>query len=158
MATVDDLFIDGDIFIADNGGIVRFAGGREEGWTAGAPGDTVLRDAPVYRRLTSGAARREGRLYAWDAPNGRVIALRKSDGAYIEQYRLTDGATDWSDIRGWYVEAGIDDQPDSLVWITATGLRRALLESAVVGPGESPALSSESPPASPDASTLSPAP
>ena len=158
MATVDDLFIDGDIFITDSGGIVRFAGGREEGWAAGAPGDTTLRDAPAYRRLTSGTGRREGRLYAWDAPNGRVIALRKSDGAYVEQYRLSDGATDWSDIRGWYVEAGIDDLPDSLVWITATGLRRALLESAVLGPGESPDLSSESPPASPDASQLTPVP
>jgi hypothetical protein len=158
MATVDDLFIDGDIFITDGGGIVRFAGGREEGWTAGAPGDTVLRAAPAYRRLTSGTGRREGLLYAWDAPNGRVIALRKSDGSYVAQYRLTDGATDWSDIRGWFVEPGIDDQPDSLVWITATGLRRALLESAVLGPGESPDLSSESPPASPAASQPSPVP
>jgi hypothetical protein len=76
----------------------------------------------------------------------------------VAQYRLADGATDWSDIRGWYVEAGIEDLPDSLVWITATGLRRALLEAAVVGPGESPDLSSGSPPASPGDSLLSPVP
>jgi hypothetical protein len=153
VSAVSDLFIDGDIFIAEGGQIVRFAGGREEGWSASAPGDTVLRPAPVYKRLTSGSDRREGRLYAWDAPNGRVIALRKSDGSYIEQYRLLDDATDWQDIRGWYVEPGVDDQPDALVWLTPTGLRRALLESAVIGPGESvepsqPASSEASPAAS----------
>jgi len=84
-------------------------------------------------------------------PNGRVIALRKSDGAYIEQYRLLDRATDWEDIRGWYVEPGVDDQPDALVWLTANGLRRALLEAAVIEPGEStepsPAGSSDASPA-----------
>ena len=138
MDAVTDMFIDGDIFIADGGEIIRFAGGREEGWAAASPGDTVLRDAPAYRRLTSVTVRREGRLYAWDAPNARVIALRKSDGAYVEQYRLVGGGTEWSDIRGWYVEPGLDDQPDVLVWLTSNGLRRALLEAAVVGPGESP--------------------
>jgi hypothetical protein len=159
MTKVDELFIDGDIFVTDGGQIVRFAGGREEGWEASAPGDTVLRPAPVYRRLTSGSPRREGRIYAWDAPNGRVIALRKADGAYLEQYRLLDGPSDWEDIRGWYVEPGVDDQPDALVWLTANGLHRALLEAAVIEPGESvqpsPAGSSD---ASPDASPAASAP
>ncbi len=144
---VTDLFIDGDIWVADGGTIVRFAGGKAEGWTAAEPGDVALRPAPSYRRITSGGARREGRLYAWDPVSERVIALRKSDGSFIEQYRLTDGATDWSDIRGWYVEAGIDDGPDALVWITAQGLRRALLEAAVSGPVESPDLSPGASPA-----------
>ncbi len=156
MEGVTDLFIDGDIFVADGGAIIRFAGGREEGWSAAAPGDTVLRDAPVYQRLASGTDRREGRLYAWDAPNARVIALRKSDGAYIEQYRLVGGGTEWSDIRGWYVEPGVDDQPDILIWLTSNGLRRAVLEAAVVGPGESPVpdpSAEESPAASQPASS-----
>ena len=81
----------------------------------------------------------------------KSIALRKSDGSYIEQYRLLDGATDWEDIRGWYIEPGVDDQPDALVWLTANGLRRALLEAAVIEPGESaepsPAASTEASPA-----------
>ena len=141
MAAVDDLFIDGDIFVVDGGQLVRFAGGREEGWAAAPPGDTVLRPAPAYRRLTSGPVRREGRLYAWDPANARVVALRKSDGGYVEQYRLSGGAPDWADMRGWFVEPGLEGQPDSLVWITATGLRRAILETVVVGPGASPEAS-----------------
>ena len=32
MSKVTDLFIDGDIFVADGGGIVRFVGGKSEGW------------------------------------------------------------------------------------------------------------------------------
>jgi len=155
LAAVDELFIDGDIFITTDGTIVRFAGGREEGWSASTPGDTELRAVPQYERLTSGPVRREGRLYAWDPISSRVIALRKSDGNYVEQYRLSGGADDWADIRGWYVEAGIDDQPDTLVWITANGLRRALLESAISGPAES---ASPNPAESPAGSGPTPVP
>jgi hypothetical protein len=43
---VDDLYIDGDIFITDAGEIVRFVDGRAEGWAADAPPDTLLRQAP----------------------------------------------------------------------------------------------------------------
>lgn len=135
---VDDLFIDGDIWVADAGEIVRFAGGRAEGWAAEDPGDIVLRDPPVFGLVTSGPIRREGALYGWDRQNARVIALRKSDGRYLEQYRLAGGAPDWRDVRGWYVEPGVDDGPDAVVWITSNGLRRALLEAAIVGPGASP--------------------
>src|SRR3990170_3599086 len=96
---VSDLFIDGDIWVVDGGEIVRFAGGREEGWSAEDPGDLVLRDAPVYERVTSGPIRREGRLYGWDRESARVIALRKSDGRYLEQYRLAGDSPDWRDVR-----------------------------------------------------------
>ena len=40
-----------------------------------------------------------GQIYAFDGPNARVIALNKSDGKYVAQYRLGGGARDWSDMR-----------------------------------------------------------
>ncbi|MBI2776914.1 MAG: hypothetical protein HYX57_06590 [Chloroflexi bacterium] len=128
------LFIDGDIWIAEDGQIKRVAGGTTQGWGAAAPPDAVLREAPSYAAVFSGSERRTGRIYGYDKPNQRVVALFKSSGEYIEQYRLAGGATDWADARGWFVEPGIAGAPDTIVWITATAIRRAILEPIVVEP------------------------
>jgi hypothetical protein len=104
----------------------------------------------------SGSERRTGRIYGYDRPNARLVAFSKAKGGYLEQYRLADGSTAWDDARGWYVEPGIADAPDAIVWITATGLHRAVLESAtsVLAPSASPGGSGSPIPAS----TASPAP
>ena len=59
----------------------------------------------------------------------------KATGEYVEQYRLAGGARDWADARGWYVEPGIADAPDTIVWITASAVRRAVLEPVTSAPG-----------------------
>jgi hypothetical protein len=147
-----DLYIDGDIWVAEAGGIVRFVSGRSEGWEAGAPGDELLRPAPLYRLVTSGTGRREGRLYGWDPANARVIALSKASGEYLEQYRLVDAAAGWTDIRGWYVEPGIADAPDVLVWATATTIFRTVLEPVTAAPEPSGSPGPSVPTTLPDAS------
>lgn len=153
------LHIDGDIWVAEDGGIVRFVNGRSEGWEAEAPGDTLLRLAPEYLLVTSGTGRREGRLYAWDPANRRVVALSKDDGSFIEQYRLRGADPRWSDIRGWYVEPGIAESPDAIVWATSTGLFRVLLEATVIAPDPSGSLEpTGSPGASGPAGSATPAP
>jgi hypothetical protein len=138
---VTSLYIDGDIWVADSGQIVRFVNGKAEGWEAGDPGDEILRPAPVYTLATSGAVRREGHLYGYDPQNHRVISLSKSRGGYEAQYRLPSPARGWYDIRDWYVEPGVGDAPDSIVWITSDSISRATLQP--IGGGPAPGASGE---------------
>jgi hypothetical protein len=145
--SVDDvtsLYIDGDIWIADGGDILRVVGGVTEGWEAEAPPDELLREAPSYTVVMSSSERRTGRIYGYDPGNQRVVAFFKASGEYVEQYRLAGEARDWADARGWYVEPGIADAPDTIVWITAQGIRQAVLEpvTSEPGPSTSPAAGS----------------
>ena len=134
---ITDLYIDGDIWVADNGQMLRLVGGKAEGWQAATPGDETLRGDPAYRLITSGSARREGTMYGYDPQNQRVVALSKVNGAYIGQYRLADGDTGWSDLRSWYVEPGLGGEPDALVWISKDTVHRAILEASTSAPGAS---------------------
>jgi len=145
VSDVTALYIDGDIWLAEAGNILRLVGGKSEGWTAALPGDDILRPAPLYRLVTSGAPKREGSLYGFDPANLRVIALSKGSGTYIQQFRLVGGSKAWTDLRAWYVEPGVGDAPDALVWINATGLHRSLLEPVTSAPVGSPGPSGGSP-------------
>ena len=88
----------------------------------------------------SGADRRTGNIYGYDPANARLVAFSKAKGDYLAEYRLAGGSTAWADARGWFVEPGIADAPDAVVWITSTGLHRAVLQSAAspAGPSQSP--------------------
>jgi hypothetical protein len=146
---ITSMYIDGDIWLADGGRLLRVVNGTAAGWDAAAPGDQVLRPAPAYRVISSGADRRVGTIYGFDGANDRIIALSKVNGSFLGQYRLvTDGTDGWTDFRGFYVQQGNGDQPDSIVWITRAGLHRAVLQPAT-GPGASPGPSEGASPAAP---------
>jgi hypothetical protein len=132
---VTSLYIDGDIWIADDGAILRVVGGTTQGWSAAAPPDELLRPAPTYTAVMSGSERRAGRIYGYDPSNERVVAFFKASGEYVEQYRLAGGIDDWADARGWYLEPGIADAPDTIVWISPHAIRRAVLEPITSEPG-----------------------
>ena len=146
------LYIDGDIWVADSGQVLRMVNGNSAGWSASPPADSILRAIPTYRFIASGADRRIGTIYAFDAVNERVIGLSKVNGTIVSQYRLTGGGNGWHDLRGFYVEPGPDQEPDALVWITATGLHRALLQPIGGVPGASAAPSASGGSGSPAAS------
>ncbi len=144
---VTSLYIDGDIWIADGGTILRVVAGTTDGWQAEPLPDGILRDAPFFSAVMSGAERRAGLLYGYDPSNARVVAFGKAKGGYVEQYRLADDADLWEDARAWYVEPGIADAVDSLVWISPTALHRVVLEPATsaVAPSGSPLPSGSGP-------------
>jgi hypothetical protein len=142
VGSITSIYIDGDIWLADGGNILRLVNQKFEGWSASTPKDDVIRKAPVYSLVTSAAPRRSGTLYGLDLPNLRVIALTKAAGVYIQQFRLQDGSTIWSDLRSWYIEPGVSDAPDTIVWINGTTIHRVILEASTSaagspGPGES---------------------
>ena len=150
VAKMTSTYVDGDFFVADGGQLVRFVGGNDEGWTAKAPKDTVLRPAPSYSIVSSGSARRLGEILGYDQPNGRIVAIGKSDGAYHAQYRLAGGLHDWSDVRGMYVVTGGEGEPSTLVWLSSDGINQAVL---VAVPGANPGPSG-SPSSNPSGSPL----
>ena len=140
VSDVSAMYIDGDIWLAEAGNLLRLVNGKSDGWTAGAPGDDVLRPVPVYRLVTSGAPRRTGTLYGFDAPNLRVVAMTKVAGVYVQQFRLAAGSEAWSGLRDWYIEPGVSDGPDAIVWIDGTTIHRTILEAAtssLASPGPS---------------------
>jgi hypothetical protein len=149
VSRITALYIDGDIWLADGGRVLRVVNGNSAGWEATAPDDEVLRTKPAYRLLASGAERRLGTIYGFDPANRRVVALTKANGTFLEQYRLAGGATGWSDLRDWYIEPGAEGEPDRLVWIGANAVHRVVLEASTSAPA-SPGASGA--PASPGAS------
>ncbi len=155
------LYIDGDIFVTEDGEMVRFVSGNSEGWKAVPPGDTILRDEPDFTFLTSGSDRRQGLLYGYDKANARIVAVDKADGTFREQYRLPEGNDGWADLRSMYVVEGADDLPPVLFWISKDILHRSVLTpldgrepsespgaSGPAGSGE-PSASGSTPPAAP---------
>jgi hypothetical protein len=122
------MYIDGDVWVADGGQLYRYTNGASVGWTAAALSDGLLRAAPTYTSLGSGAAKRTGTMYGFDGGSDRLVALSKVNGSYIGQFRLAGGSTGWADLRGFYVEPGLDQEPDAIVWVSKTGIGRALLQ------------------------------
>ena len=125
---VTGMYIDRDVWIADAGAIYRYSSGASVGWSASAPGDALLRNAPAYRYLGSGSEPRTGTIYGFDPGSDRLIGLSKVSGAFVGQYRLAGTATGWADLRGLYIEAGLDQEPDAIVWIGKSGIGRAILQ------------------------------
>jgi hypothetical protein len=98
--------------------------------------------------VTGTGERHEGRVYAYDPGNARILAYEKAGGKYVNQYRLAKG-TDWSDLRGMYVLQGAEEQPATLIWLSASGIHQAVLaaapEDGEPGASGSPAPSGASP-------------
>jgi hypothetical protein len=144
VATVNSMLIDGDIYLSRSGSITRFVRGGNASWKPADPGDSLLRSAPAYSLLATGATgnnKGKGPVYGYDRPNGRVIALAKDSGAVVGQYRLSGADPAWTDLRGMYVVAGLADEPATLVWIDKNRLMSSILE-AVQTPTASPGPSS----------------
>jgi len=132
-------YVDGDMFAVDGGAVVRFVSGKDDGWEAGAPVDTLLRPAPTFSLVAGAGERRVGSVYAFDRPNARIVALDKTDGTYRAQYRLAGGVQDWSDLRGMYIIPGIEEAPSTVVWLSINGVHQAVLEAVPdVAPKASP--------------------
>jgi hypothetical protein len=135
-------YVDGDFFSVDGGAIRRFVSGKDDGWDADAPTDTLLRPAPTYVLVTGAGERRVGNVYVFDRPNARVIALDKTDGSYRAQYRLAGGAQDWSDLRAMYIVPGIEEAPPTLYWLSLNAVHAAVLEAVPdVAPRATPSAS-----------------
>jgi hypothetical protein len=146
------IYIDGDMYVTEGGVLERFTSGKTGDWNPGSPGDVLLRPEPASTMVAGAGDRRTGRIYTYDPENARVLAYEKADGKFVGQYRLLD-ADGWKDLRAMYVIPGIEDQPATLVWLSADGVHQAVLaaapdDSASPGASGSPSASGAAPSAS----------
>jgi hypothetical protein len=158
LSKVTDMYIDGHIFVVDDGTIVRFVDGRAEGWQAGDLPDGLLRSPPAYRLITSASEKGVGNLYAYDPANARVVALDKAKGTYIEQYRLADDLPDWEDLRGMFVVAGTEGGPATLIWASKASIFSTILEAVPDAPSAASGSPTPSGSAAPASESASPPP
>ena len=91
---ITSLYIDGDIWLADSGALLRVVNGNAAGWDAASPGDEILRDEPGYTLIGSGAERRTGTIYGFDGES------RPPDRA-LQGQRLVPRAVPAAR-RGWH--------------------------------------------------------
>ncbi len=153
LSQVTSIYIDGEVYLADNGTIERFAGGSGGGWRLGDPGDSSLRPTHHYTLIDSPGLRGLGTLYAYDADNSRIVAFDKATGKYASQYRPADGSSGLAGARGLYVVDPGNGKPPTAWWIDGQRLLSAPLVQATPAASPSPSSSpAASPPASPKAS------
>ncbi len=149
VAGMSSMYIDGDIFVSEDGLLERFTSGKADGWEVGDVGDQLLRPTASADLVAGAGDRRQGSIYAFDRGNARVLAFAKESGQYVAQYRLADGATDWDALVGMYVVPGIDDLPDTLVWLARDAIHQVILV-AVPDDGSAPDPTPSSGPVSSD--------
>ena len=123
------LYIDGDIYITENGRLDRYTSGKSDAWEAGSPGDELLRPTVSEVLVAGSGDRNDGRVYTFDRSNDRLLAYEKRSGDFLAQYRLKDD-DGWADLRGMYIIAGVEDQPDRLIWLSKDSVNQAVLEAA----------------------------
>ena len=147
MAAVSAMYVDGDLFLVDGGAIVRFTGGAPTDWQAQPSGDGQPPQTPAYRYIVSASGRQEGRLYALDVANERLVALEKATGRFVDQYRPGNGFS-FADLRGLDLRSETDAGASALWWIDRSNLNLSTLPGPAAR--SSPSLpAAESPPASP---------
>ena len=138
VSKVTGMYVDGDVFLADGGSIVRLRNGSETEWKPGEAGDEVLPAPRDYRFVSSPAARGEGVLYAFDAANQRLVAFDKAAGTFLAQYQAGHTTVDWHDVRGFYVvDRGATLAP-VIWWIDDGRLLSAELAASGQGASASP--------------------
>jgi len=84
--------------------------------------------------------RNDGRVNPFARSNDRLLAYEKRTGDFLAQYRLKDD-DGWADLRGMYVIAGVEDQPDRLIWLSKDSVNQAVLQAAPETDGASPSPS-----------------
>jgi hypothetical protein len=140
LSNVDDMAIDGYLYLAQDGVITRYVAGTIDDWTPEEIGDSLVRPTPRITLLASVGDPQTGVLYAWDAAAHRVIAYSKgAGGMMLGQYILTDGAGPVDNIIGGYVVPATDGGTPTFIWAEATRIRSAVLGAKInPTPGASP--------------------
>ena len=134
---ITDLLIDGDIFVAENGGVARVI--PASNWKADAPEDAQVRPDPDYTLLAVARSARR-RLDQADRRAVRVRPQQPPDRGVRQGERRLRGAVPargvdpaWADLRDFVVLPGADD--DAPVDGVVDLRRRAAQRGARAGRG-----------------------
>jgi hypothetical protein len=143
---VDDMYIDGSLYLLDKGVVERFDSGQAtvKNWTADPPGDTIMRPAtPFYTHIAADTAiKDQGSVYAYDGTGRRVVAFDKGNGTYIREYVLPSNSPYFSALKGMFIRTGANGSNPTLYWIESGNLMSAALTSPSASSSASPSASS----------------
>jgi hypothetical protein len=141
LTTVDDMYIDGKIYLVQAGKITQYELGQAKGWSVDSPPDSIgaaaIRPAPVYQHMTSDdPAQDKGDFYGYDIKNRRIVEFLKSDGSVIAQYMVPDTTPWFTSLTGMFVAPATTGSPPMLYWTEGSSLvKAALTATGTVTPG-----------------------
>ena len=131
LSSVDDLYVDGKVYLVDKGKVTRYVLGKPvTQWVPAQPPGSRT-EKPFYTHLTAdNAAQDQGTFYACDSANGRIVAFTKTAGAFVQQYMAPAGSHWFTSLTGMFVTAGTGGT-DTLYWTESGNLMSAALKPAV---------------------------
>ena len=126
VSNVDDMYIDGQLYLAHGGKITRYSRfGVVDDWSPADPGGP----APYYTLITgNGSAPGQLTVYGYDRANRRIVAFSKVDGALLGQYAAPAGTPWLSSSTGMFVTSGVGGTT-TLYWTESGNLMSAVLAS-----------------------------
>ena len=135
VSNVDDMYIDGKIYLVDGGKVTQYELGQAKGWSVDPPPDSIgtaaIRPLPVYKRLASDdPAQDKGNFYAYDVKNKRIVEFLKSDGSVIAQYMVPDNTPWFTALTGMFVVPAAAGASPILYWTEGSSLMKAALTAA----------------------------
>ena len=123
------LHIDERVYALTEDGVRRYEFGRMHQFRLEVPPDDAdIRPGQDYQ-LIAGADRNGtvGHLYLYDGAWDRMVVFDKSDGAYVRQWSAPPGDPSMQDVLGLAVTTGLRRQPDTLQWLTPSGVYEAVV-------------------------------
>ena len=129
LSNVTDMYIDGNVYLADDGRITKYKLGQAvDGWSVATP--PGLAKTPRYTVLTAdNSAPDQGHLYAYDGANQRIAEFAKTDGAYVGQYVADPMGAPWlSAAAGMFVKTNAGGTSPKIYWTEGNYLLSASLE------------------------------
>jgi hypothetical protein len=135
VTNVDDMYIDGKVYLVQGGKITQYELGQAKGWTVDDPpdtvGDTALRPKPQYTRLTADDPRLDqGTFYGYDVKSRRIVAFLKSDGSIVGQYMVPENTPWFTALTGMFVLPAPAGGYPTLYWTEGSSLMKAFLTPA----------------------------
>ena len=135
VTNVDDMYIDGKVYVVQGGKITQYELGQAKGWTVDDPpdtvGDTAIRPKPQYTRLTADdPTLDQGTFYAYDVKSRRIVAFLKSDGSVVGQYMVPEDTPWFTALTGMFVLPAAGGAYPILYWTEGSSLMKASLTPA----------------------------
>jgi hypothetical protein len=138
VATVEDLYVDGKVYIVDKGKITQWVLGQKvTGWIPDPPGssdvekkgDILLRPSgPYYTRLVAdNPSQDQGTFYAYDGINRRIVAFTKNTGTFTQQYMVARSSPWLAAVKGMFVVPSPTGGTGTVYWIESGSLLMAPL-------------------------------
>jgi hypothetical protein len=148
VSSVDDMFIDGSIYLIQKGVLSRFDNQTPtRGWSPKSPGDTILRPGnSSYTHLAAdNPVLDQGNLYAYDGVHRRIVVFAKVDGSFQGQYMVQSSSQRLTALKSLFVLPS-PTGASRIYWVESGDLMTAPISTAASTPSSAPSGSGSAKP------------